>query len=65
MASKHLDTAIYCGPGCRHMLSVIAMESTGRYHELLALAAHARGLQVHGMNPRDVRHYARGMGRNP
>ena len=78
VASKHLDTAIYCGPGCKRVLnapeaisawldklgpnSVIAMESTGRYHEPLALAAHARGLQVHVLNPRDVRHYARGMG---
>lgn len=78
VASKHLDTAIYCGPGCKRVLnspapisawldklppnSVIAMESTGRYHEALASAAHARGLQVYVLNPRDVRHYARGMG---
>jgi len=78
VASKHLDTAIYCGPGCKRVPnsptaisawldklppnSVIAMESTGRYHEALALAAHARGLQVYVLNPRDVRHYARGMG---
>ncbi len=78
VASKHLDAAIYCGPGCKRILNtpasisdwladlppncVIAMESTGRYHEALAAAAHARGLRVYVLNPRDVRHYARGMG---
>ena len=42
--------------------SAIALESTGRYHETLARAAHARGFVVYLLNPRDVRHYARGMG---
>jgi transposase len=42
--------------------SIVALESTGRYHERLALAAHARGLVVYLLNPRDVRHYARAMG---
>jgi transposase len=44
-------------PGSR-----LAMESTGRYHQLLARLAHDRGLQVYVLNPRDVNHYARGVG---
>lgn len=42
--------------------AVIAVESTGRYHQRLVRAAHARGLTVYLLNPRDVRHYARGLG---
>jgi len=42
--------------------SVLAMESTGRYHLLLARLAHERGLRVYVLNPRDVRHYAQGIG---
>lgn len=42
--------------------SVLAMESTGRYHELLAHKAYARGLCVYVLNPRDVHHYARSVG---
>ena len=42
--------------------SSLAMESTGRYHLLLARLAHAQGLQVYVLNPRDVSHYARGVG---
>jgi transposase len=42
--------------------SRLAMESTGRYHLLLAQMAHAHGLQVYVLNPRDVNHYARGVG---
>ena len=78
VASRHLDSAQYerngvtrldnsraaitawlakLAPGSR-----IALESTGRYHELLASLAHARGFVVYVLNPRDVRHYARGMG---
>ena len=42
--------------------SRLAMESTGRYHLLLARLAHEHGLQVYVLNPRDVSHYARGVG---
>jgi transposase len=42
--------------------SRLAMESTGRYHLLLAKLAHGHGLQVYVLNPRDVSHYARGVG---
>lgn len=42
--------------------SMLALESTGRYHLLLARLAHERGLRVFVLNPRDVRHYARGVG---
>lgn len=78
VASRHLDAAVYPGAGVKRLnnspaaiaawlqrlppTSVIALESTGRYHETLARAAHARGLVVYLLNPRDVRHYARGMG---
>jgi transposase len=78
VASKHLDAAAYDSPGVQRLAntdsaigkwlrtlptgSVIALESTGRYHERLAVAAHARGLVVYLLNPRDVRHYARAMG---
>jgi transposase len=42
--------------------SRIALEATGRYHELLAHLAHQRGLEVFVLNPRDLRHYARAVG---
>ena len=42
--------------------SRLAMEATGRYHLLLARLAHEHGLQVYVLNPRDVSHYARGVG---
>jgi len=41
----------------------IALESTGSYHELLANLAHTRRLQVFVLNPRDLRHYARALGK--
>jgi transposase len=41
----------------------LAMEATGRYHTLLADLAHEQGLQVYVLNPKDVRHYALGLGR--
>lgn len=41
----------------------LGLESTGGYHRLLAGLAHARGLTVYLINPRDVRHYARALGR--
>lgn len=41
---------------------VIAAEATGSYHELLLTLAHARGLGCYLLNPKDVRHYAHGVG---
>jgi transposase len=43
--------------------SAIGFEATGRYHLLLATLAHAAGMQVYLLNPREVHHYARGVGR--
>ncbi|MDQ3446259.1 MAG: IS110 family transposase [Pseudomonadota bacterium] len=40
----------------------IAMESTGRYHALLAHLASRAGLQVYVLNARDVYFYARALG---
>jgi transposase len=78
VACEHLDAAAYGSAGVVRFAntdvaiakwlralpagSTIALESTGRYHERLALAAHAKGFVVYLLNPRDVRHYARGMG---
>jgi transposase len=45
-------------PGSR-----IAVEATGGYHVLLADLAHDLGLTVYVLNPKDVRHYAKGLGR--
>jgi transposase len=44
-------------PGSR-----IGMESTGIYHQLLADLACRQGLVVYVLNPKDARHYARGVG---
>jgi transposase len=78
VASKHLDACVHGCPGVQRLAntdaaiarwlrtlgagSIMALESTGRYHERLAVAAHAAGLVVYLLNPRDVRHYARAMG---
>lgn len=78
VACKHLDAAAYARDGVLRFDntdaaiarwlrsvpagSVIAMESTGRYHERLAQAAHAKGFVVHVLNPREVRHYAKALG---
>lgn len=43
--------------------SRIGVESTSHYHELVARLAKAAGHQVFVLNPRDVRDYARGIGR--
>lgn len=43
--------------------SRIGVESTSHYHELVARLATAAGHQVFVLNPRDVRDYARGIGR--
>ena len=45
-------------PGSR-----IGVESTSRYHDLLVGLALAAGHTVFVLNPRDVRHYAKGLGR--
>lgn len=42
--------------------SRIGLESTSTYHELLADLAHAHGFSVFVLNPRDTRHYAKGVG---
>lgn len=42
--------------------AALAMESTGRYHQLLATLAHAAGLQVFVLNARDVYYYAKALG---
>jgi len=41
----------------------LGVESTGDYHRLLAERAHARGITVYVLNPHDVHHYARALGR--
>ena len=43
--------------------SRIGMESTSSYHERLAELAHELGFVVYVLNPKDVRHYAKGVGR--
>ncbi len=40
----------------------IAMEATGCYYQNLADLAHGRGLRVYVLNPRDLSHYAKGVG---
>ena len=42
--------------------SIVAMESTGKYHQLLARLAHAAGMRVYILNARDVYMYAKGLG---
>ena len=42
--------------------SRIGLESTGIFHELLAEVAHKLGFIVFVLNPKDVRHYAKGVG---
>jgi transposase len=41
--------------------STVAMESTGRYHQLLARLAHAAGMQAYVLNARRLFFYARGL----
>jgi transposase len=43
--------------------SRIGMEATGAYHQLLAELAHAAGMTVYVLNPRDIKKYAEGVGR--
>lgn len=42
--------------------ALIAMESTGNYHALLAQLAYLHGLTVYILNARDVFYYARALG---
>lgn len=42
--------------------SSIAMEATGIYHQCLADLAHQLGFAVYVLNPKDMRHYAKGVG---
>lgn len=42
--------------------SRIAMESTGRYHRLLATLAQHSGFEVYVLNAKDVSHYAKALG---
>lgn len=42
--------------------SSIAMEATGSYHQCLADLAHQLGLRVYVLNPKDLYHYAKGVG---
>ncbi len=43
--------------------SRIGLESTGRYHGLLADLAHEMGFVVYVLNPKDTSYYAKGLGR--
>jgi transposase len=42
--------------------SIVAMESTGIYHQLLAQRAHRAGMRVYVLNARDVYFYAKALG---
>lgn len=43
--------------------SQIGVEATGGYHQLLVDCAVSKGVVVYVLNPRDLRHYALGLGR--
>ena len=43
--------------------SYIALEATGAYHQLMVNRAVSMGMKVYLLNPRDLRHYAQGLGR--
>ncbi|MBL0420838.1 transposase [Ramlibacter sp. AW1] len=42
--------------------SFLGLESTGAYHRELARLAHAHGVAVFLLNPRDIKRYAQGLG---
>jgi transposase len=42
--------------------SVVAMEATGAYHQVLASLAHAAHMRVYVLNPRALKHYAEAIG---
>lgn len=54
--------AIDCWLGMLPKGSIIAMESTGIYHQLLAQRARAAGMRVYVLNARDVYFYAKALG---
>lgn len=61
----HIDNA--CEPIARWLASipagsVVALEATGCYSELLAHMAQAAGMLVYVLNPRALHHYARAVG---
>ena len=78
VAKAELVAAIHNQAGCRSIANeasaisawlcelpdgaALAVESTGRYHQLLATLAHAAGLQVFVLNARDVYFYAKALG---
>ena len=78
VASAHLDVAVHgqtavqrydnTTKGIAQLLrtlppaSVLGLESTGRYHQALAQAAHNAGLRVYVLNPLDARRYAQSVG---
>ena len=78
VASAHLDVAVHgqtrvqrfdnTVKGITQLLRtlpcgcVLGLESTGRYHQALAQAAHAAGLRVYVLNPLDARRYAQSVG---
>ena len=43
--------------------SCLALEATGAYHQLMSNRAVSMGMVVYLLNPRDLRHYAQGLGR--
>ena len=78
VAKAELVAAIHTQTGCRSITNeastisawlrelpdgaALAMESTGRYHQLLATLARAAGMQVFVLNARDVYFYAKALG---
>jgi transposase len=42
--------------------SIVAMEATGAYHQVLAALAHAAQMRVFVLNPRALKHYAEAIG---
>jgi transposase len=72
VVAVHGRAACRCIPNNTHAISAwlrelpahscLAVESTGRYHQLLAQLASAAGLQVYVLNARDVHFYAKALG---
>lgn len=78
VSKAELIAAVHGQPGCHSIAndaqaigawlhqwpagSLLAMESTGRFHQLLATLARQAGLTVFVLNARDVFFYAKGMG---
>ncbi|MES3041878.1 MAG: IS110 family transposase [Pseudomonadota bacterium] len=78
VGSEHLDIAVFGSHEVKRIAneakairkwldavplnSRLALESTGSYHLTLATLAHARGVAVYLLNPRDIKHYAQSLG---